>query len=500
MPSATSQRASADATSNKAVQLVYLCAVQSAVNDSCKELKQISYTSGNPDNDHHLNSFQKFLCKLAQVCDTAKGGDTITALVALKTANGPGYLFASNNRKELELKGTMKFLTELLEYVGKNPLGLGEKAMSKQILWRALEFGFPKVEYYIKRVAALIEECIELSRQLDGHSQSVVLQQLKHVHDRAKFSHDMLAGENARNKFLRDCEILIRAIHALRESSFMTAMYERTHDSNTDISRSWCELRHYLGRLHSYRQAAECIYKASRDWPEMFKGFTVNFISSSRPLKLSLPKPHPGSGQVIQVAFPDINMDEYHDHLDVLRLYSLDENLLNELPQKSMKLVMHCEVLLHSFLVRSGSVDADEYWNDSMFIATSKPPCRLCHYYFSDIDNDFQVQSSHMNVYPKWRLPDLCEGQDSDAAKLREELLDEIIEKMQHDTLSIVKEKVPQGKRNDSRTDSRTMESVLSHSGRVHEFGYNSGRFSTASMGYGRSNDNGDCWENIEQR
>ncbi|CRK16691.1 hypothetical protein BN1708_002941 [Verticillium longisporum] len=418
MPSATNHRASADATSDKVLQLVYLCAVHSAVNESCKE----------------------------------KGGDTITAVVARKTANGPGYLFASNNRKEIELKGTMKFLTELLEY-----------------------FGFPKVEYYIKRVAALIEECIELSRQHNGHSQSVVLQQLKQVHDRAKFSHDMLAGENARNKFLRDCETLIKAIHAMRESSFSMTMDERTHDSNTGISRAWCELRHYFGRLHSYRQAAECIYKASKDWPEMFNGITVNFIPSDRPPKLSLPKPHPESDQAIQVAFPDMNMDEYRDHLETLREFGLDENVLKELPQKSMKLVMHCEVLLHSFLVRNGTVEADEYWNDSMFMGTSKPPCRLCHYYFSDTDNDFQVQPSHMNAYPKWRLPDLYECQGSDAAKLREELLDEIMEKMQHDTLSIVKQKLPQGKRNDSRTDSRTM------------------------GGYGWPNDDDGNWEDVDE-
>ncbi|KAG7121941.1 hypothetical protein HYQ44_002839 [Verticillium longisporum] len=363
-------------------------------------------------------------------------------------------------------------------------------------------FGFPKVEYYIKRVAALIEECIELSRQHNGHSQSVVLQQLKQVHDRAKFSHDMLAGENARNKFLRDCETLIKAIHAMRESSFSMTMDERTHDSNTGISRAWCELRHYFGRLHSYRQAAECIYKASKDWPEMFNGITVNFIPSDRPPKLSLPKPHPESDQAIQVAFPDMNMDEYRDHLETLREFGLDENVLKELPQKSMKLVMHCEVLLHSFLVRNGTVEADEYWNDSMFMGTSKPPCRLCHYYFSDTDNDFQVQPSHMNAYPKWRLPDLYECQGSDAAKLREELLDEIMEKMQHDTLSIVKQKLPQGKRNDSRTDSRTMGSALSHfvdAGRSHVLGRSSGRLLAGFRGYGWPNDDDGNWEDVDE-
>ncbi|KAM0321438.1 hypothetical protein ACHAQA_010114 [Verticillium albo-atrum] len=169
----------------------------------------------------------------------------------------------------------------------------------------------------------------------------------------------MLSAENARNKFLRACETLIEAIQFTRESSFRMTMEVRTRDSNADISRAWCDLRHYFGRLHSYRQAAECIYKASKDWPEMFKGFTVSFLLSGRLPKLSLPKPRPGSAQVIQMAFPDMNMDEYRHHLETLRRFELDENILKKLPQKSMKRVVHCEVLLHNFLVRNGTVEAD---------------------------------------------------------------------------------------------------------------------------------------------
>ncbi|EGY17486.1 uncharacterized protein VDAG_01168 [Verticillium dahliae VdLs.17] len=72
-------------------------------------------------------------------------------------------------------------------------------------------------------------------------------------------------------------------------------------------------------------------------------------------------------------------------------------------------------------------------------------------------------KSVRYECLPKVAPANLYEGQVSDAVKLREELLDEIIEKMQHDTLSIFKQKFPQGKRNDSRTDLRIMESVSSH-------------------------------------
>jgi hypothetical protein len=99
-------------------------------------------------------------------------------------------------------------------------------------------------------------------------------------------------------------------------------------------------------------------------------------------------------------------------------------------------------------------VEATSYWRNSMFIATSKPPCRLCHYYFEDPDNYFQVQSSHMNVYPRWRLPDLPAGQD-EVASAQGEVFEDISYQIQHDTLQLMREQVPQGKYHDSRTNTR---------------------------------------------
>jgi pantothenate kinase len=119
------------ATTNvKTTQLVYLCSLFDAVNKNCKEMKNITYTSGESDtiNDRDLDDFQVFLCKLAQICDT------ITGLVALKAANGPRYLFASNNRNEMQLQRTAKFLRDLLDYVGSNPDNLGDKPLQKQVL------------------------------------------------------------------------------------------------------------------------------------------------------------------------------------------------------------------------------------------------------------------------------------------------------------------------------------------------------------------------------
>lgn len=175
MPTAKQESVATELWQDKGVQLIHLCSVLCAVNKSCKAFNDITYLSGSPENERQLTPFQDFLCKLAQICDTVKGGDTITALVALKSASGPGYLFGSNNRSEMELKDTQKFLHGFLEYVGRNPDGLKKKAMQKQILWRALEFNFPKVKFYLKRTLALLGECINLHVQLEGNSRKFAL-------------------------------------------------------------------------------------------------------------------------------------------------------------------------------------------------------------------------------------------------------------------------------------------------------------------------------------
>lgn len=151
--------ASAD---SKATQLFYISCLFAAINRSYRDKENTVYTSGDSDSTHALGPFQSFLCKLAQVCDNEKkGGDTATALVVLNTANGPDFLLASNNRKEVDLRSTETFLSGLLSFIGTNPDGLAEKALQRKVLWLILEFNFHRVDFYLKKVVALVGECIE---------------------------------------------------------------------------------------------------------------------------------------------------------------------------------------------------------------------------------------------------------------------------------------------------------------------------------------------------
>jgi hypothetical protein len=134
-----------------------------AVNKACMKRAGTTYISGSGRKDKTLTEFQKFLTKLALICDTLKGehGRTVTALVCLKGINGPEYILTSNFRKPEELKQTKLFLSELLTFVGVNPDKLQPKPLQKQVLWRSLVFNFDKVDFYLKTLIDALDDCID---------------------------------------------------------------------------------------------------------------------------------------------------------------------------------------------------------------------------------------------------------------------------------------------------------------------------------------------------
>lgn len=193
-----------------------------------------------------------------------------------------------------------------------------------------------------------------------------------------------------------------------------------------------------------------------KKWPKLFKDFTVNFIGSSRPRRFKDPRELPPSPmEIIKAAFPGYDTSYYDSDIEELRKYGLYAHIQQQGQEFPSKSQIHCEVNLHNHLVKNGKTRSCDFWEGVRFIATSKPPCRLCNYYFQDDDHDFQVQPSHMNLYPKWQLPDVVDLRHEVSFEHHGVLMEDILEHLQEDTLKILRTKFPQWKRNDSRTDSR---------------------------------------------
>jgi hypothetical protein len=221
---------------------------------------------------------------------------------------------------------------------------------------------------------------------------------------------------------------------------------------NTDAA-DWCTLRHYLGRLHSYRQASEIIANAATTWPDLFKNHRVNYIDSAFQKRIPTPKLS-NLNDIIPIALPGHEASDFESDITELRIHDLDNIIHKQLKSWKTKTMVHCEVHLHNHLVQKGKTSSTDFWSGAMFIATSKPTCRLCYLYFNSPTNEFQVQTTHMNLYPKWRFPDIYEDQGAEAKDCYEELLQDLIEQFQQDLILMLKLKEPKGKTHDSRTDS----------------------------------------------
>ncbi|RYC97039.1 hypothetical protein BFJ63_vAg204 [Fusarium oxysporum f. sp. narcissi] len=454
--SSSANQASEALNSKQQRQYQCLCILLQAVNETCKHRSDIRYSSGKSQSDARLTDYQKFICKTAQILDNEKGGDSATALIVAKGLRGPDYVFASNSRKASELERAKSFLSDLLGYVGSNPDELTPKGIQKQVFDRILEFNFLRFDAYLNGLGTALQFCIDNCERSQEPSRFSDMAQLQAIKDKSLFPRDMTSSIDSKKKFFRDCEDLIKAIHNSQNTGINKVFDKHIGITEPEISYQWCQLRHHLGRLHSLRQASEAIIDASTKWPSLFKDFTVNYIPSSRLRRFTrLHGLHASQKDIIEAAFPDHDLSYYEGDIAELRRHGLDEQIQKQELKFPSKTLVHCEANLHGHLVKAGKTRPCDFWNDVMFIATSKPPCRLCYYYFQDGDNDFQVQSSHMNLYPRWRLPDVVDSNDEASIEHREELIEDIFEHLQDSILNVLQEKFPQWKRNDSRTDSR---------------------------------------------
>ncbi|VUC37219.1 unnamed protein product [Clonostachys rosea] len=433
---------------NQEQQLANLCALQGAITTACMARSAIKYGSLESNRNASLSAFQSFLCKLAQFIHNVRGGEANASLACLAAEGGANFLFTTNFRKPAELEEIKRALEDLLRYAATNPDNFqSSKPMQKKILWLFLEFCFDRVGPYFKTLSDALDECV---LECESADETTITRQLYDLKSRVEFPREMT--DTTRNKVLSDCETGIKAIEASKNSSLAGEIDRRARQDDHIQAYKWCLVRHCLGRLYSYRQAAEAVVEATKKWPEVFRSFKVNYIPSAKQKKA----PSPMSAKLIGVlryAFPEGDLDEFQDDIAELQTYGLESEIRKQFSDSRAKTYIHAEVHMHDYLTTVRKVKASDFWDGNMFIATSKPVCRLCHFYFQNDDNEFSVQAPHMNLYPMWRLPDGAS----------EEVLEDLIDKMQANTLNLIIEKLPQYKRYDSRTDSQGCQTRSTH-------------------------------------
>ncbi|KAL7817916.1 hypothetical protein V8C44DRAFT_319628 [Trichoderma aethiopicum] len=420
-----------------------------------------------PDNQHAPNTirdshdsaeqtFKCFVNRLAQVCDNVRGENaaTVTGVAVLLEPEGVHYIVGSNNRKPAKLHDVEVFVRELLHIAAKttHQPADGGLQVHREALWHILKFDGNRVRYYLTSTVEHLRSCIDdYDRRYDKNSleaeASRFRRQLSDLTVLVKFGDDRKLDERA---YFAACEALFRFIDDAQRQRFGDSISEQAQDGEINSKKNWIDLRHSVGRLHSYYLAVKTIVRASRLWKRLCHDFKVTVIPSAPVQPHPLCKKRPIANEILGRMFSDEGkITAYRSLAAGLQSDGLDAVILNECNDSSQTHTVHAEVLVLDYVLKYMQENDDaRFWNNWRYIGSSKPTCRLCNYYFTAHTSGVQVRESHNNLYPHWRAPDVF---DEAAMKATETLLDAVLKRTRADAVrSLESPQAAQGRKFDS--------------------------------------------------
>nr|CDP29196.1 Putative protein of unknown function [Podospora anserina S mat+] len=437
-----------------------------------------------PDEDRAL--YRCFVNKIAQICDTKHGGDTVTSAMIVQ----PGqveYWIASNSRTKTQMARVKEFLSdEILKVLGSmKGQDLEDeakvKAVSDSLLKKVIVYCRWRLYKYLRTLVDNIGLCLESC---------------------AKDSGAEVTQETYR---------LLMALKKSYTSSFASFLRLKA-PSSENVSNSspekdspaspWIETRHAIGRLHSYTLAIRVFIVARGKWPDLFESPEV--IPYPSPAKLPSPlqiKERMCTGKdLLNRLTPDVEVHAAYDFFSPqLQARDFDAGLKNSIKDPKCITTVHAEVTLLSNLRRETLCPSpgreDAHWDFFMedkfgrYIGCSKPTCMLCDIYFEASPVKVDRRKGHGNLYHKWRVADIIQGSMVNGAvemlvRERKNVIEEMIKTLKKEVKGVLVERRGwRGSRHDSRaTPSNPFGSAVTAAGSVRG-GLTEGRLMQAQAG-----------------
>ncbi|RFU79689.1 hypothetical protein TARUN_2557 [Trichoderma arundinaceum] len=409
--------------------------------------------------DNAEQTFKRFVNRLAQVCDNVRGknGNTVSSIAVLEEPEGIHYIVGSNNRRGAKLQEVEDFIKQLLEIVAKSRTAGGVSPVRSEALWHILKFDENRVEFYLastmKHLGGCISDYDRRHTELPLASEaSKFRNQLFQLKELIKFAEDDKLEES---QYFAECERLFVFIHLLQRLNFGDSISEQAEDGQIN-RESWKELRHFVGRLHSYYLSVDTLIRASRRWDRLCHDFNVTAIPSAVVMPHPLSNKRPTAYDILgRMTSSDEMMAKYRSQAAELQQNGLDEKILMECNNSSQTHMVHAEVLVLDYVLNYlRESDDAKFWSNWRYIGSSKPTCRLCNYYFTAHSSGVQVRESHNNLYPHWRAPDVF---DNNTMNMMESLLNAVIKKTRTDAIRSLESQTSQGRVHDSNSFSASL-------------------------------------------
>lgn len=214
-----------------------------------------------------------------------------------------------------------------------------------------------------------------------------------------------------------------------------------------------------MSRLLAYRQAVSFFLRARAQWPQLFDAFSVTSLPSSKagvryPVRN---KSLTADSIVGRLTRETKKITLFKEFAEKLRPYQLDERIKLEFTRDGFHPLVHAEVKMLNHIEFSGGVVPARFFKGWMYIGSSKPTCKLCHYYFLEHGTHVGHRSSHGNLYTNWRFPDVRSVQGEAALKKRAEMLEKLLRRVRTDAFTLLSGRTATHRSHDSATSSARM-------------------------------------------
>lgn len=247
------------------------------------------------------------------------------------------------------------------------------------------------------------------------------------------------------------CENVFLFIDDNQRLKLGDSISEQAREGKMDSSVPWLELRHFLGRLHSYLLAVKTMLRARLFWDRLCHETKVTVIPSATAIPHPLNKKRPNASEIIgRMTSHEGLLKTYRSRAEELQKLKLDEIILAECNSSSQTHVVHAEILVLDYVLGylRDTEDA-QFYNGWRYIGTCKPVCRLCNYYFVAHPSRVHVRESSNNLYPHWRVPDVF-GENTMTET--EKYLQAVIVKTREDAIRSLMSQTWQGRKYDSNS------------------------------------------------
>lgn len=210
----------------------------------------------------------------------------------------------------------------------------------------------------------------------------------------------------------------------------------------------WTELRHAIGRLHSYSIAMLVFVEARKEWPELFdKGVEITHVPSARrcgnPIRMK--QSRCTGGDILRILNADGGIiHAYREsavHYNTMGV-DLDANIRDQVKAEDYTTVVHAELnVANSISLEEQDPDTEEpvrFFLETelkergydRYIGSSKPTCLLCSMYLKEHPMHFGHRPTHSNLYIKWRAPDISRDGHGELLEVRRLIIERMVTKL----------------------------------------------------------------------